>query len=251
MTEQLIGDIAVEAIDKIMKRHNFDEDKYFGYTVEPDATPEQVMKYIWRYEGRGSIHSGYRGHRYRIDFYSKLIEPAKLARPRVFHIDIGCGGGTFTWALLEKCLELGRDFKGVRLYSYDYSPNMVKAARGIYRYIRKRHPKRIPKMHAYDDYRVMLEDMPQTPAGSTQYIITAGYVLANNLDQQAKDDFTEIISSVCANAGNNPCSLVVGDSSVRAQLIPSYERLVESLEASGVVVDTMQQGSRWRIADLS
>ena len=253
MQERRIGDIAVEAIDKIMAHSGFEKDICIGYTVEPDATREEVMQYVWRHEGNGAIHSGHEGHRYRIDRYVNAIEQARRRsqKPiRIQHIDLGCGGGTFTWALLEWCISKGISLSKVRLHSYDYSKKMVKVAKAIHRFIQDEHTQNIPNLHAYSKYRKLLKAIPTEPKAPTHYIITAGYVIANNLDEQMIKDFTEIITTVVGKAGNNPCSLIVYDASQTAELGPAYKKLVASLEDNGVRVKARRTSYRMRIARL-
>ena len=250
MQEHRIGDIAVEAIDKIMEHHHIDEDINIGYTVESDATPEEVMQYIWRHEGNGAIHSGPKGHRYRIDRYCDAIRQAGNGTSRIQHIDIGCGGGTFTWALLEWCISEGVSLRKVRLHSYDYSRRMVKAAKIIHQFIQNQHSQDIPNLHAYSKYRNLLRTIPTNPNAPTHYIITVGYVIAHNLGEQMLQDFTEIITKVVGKAGNNRCSLIVCDAIQTSELGPAYEKLVNSLEVNGVRVNTTHGFYGTRIARL-
>ena len=177
MTDQLIGDIAVKAIDKIMQRKGIPQ-LGVGINIESGASFRNAMKYIWRHEGNGAVHSGPKGHRYRIDRYRHAIHLAQPEQERIQQIDLGCGGGTFTWALLEWCIREGIDLSTVRLHSYDYARKMVKAARLIHRRIRKRHTQDIPNLNARSNYLRMLESIPANPAEPTHYIITAGYVIA-------------------------------------------------------------------------
>ena len=241
-----IGDIAVEAIDKIMEHHHIDEDINIGYTVESDATPEEVMQYIWRHEGNGAIHSGPKGHRYRIDRYCDAIRQAWNGTSRIQHIDIGCGGGTFTWALLEWCISEGVSLRKVRLHSYDYSRRMVKAAKIIHQFIQNQHSQDIPNLHAYSKASKLMKAIPTNPKRPAHYIITMGYVLANNHGNDAIRDYTNIIKSICSKARSNQCSLIVCDSNTRRPLDPAYTKFVDSLEDNGVHTTTT---NTWRFFD--
>ena len=250
MQGQRVGDIAVETIDRIMQRKRI-PCEIVGFHVAQDATFQQVMQYMWSYVGNGAIRPERpQGHRYRIDLYRDLISQADITSAQIRHIDIGCGGGTFTWALLEWCISEGMDLKKVRLHSYDQSRKMVKAAKMIHRYIRKQHKQNIPKLHAHSNYMRMLRSMPTNPKSPTHYIITAGYVLANNHSDEAIEEFTAIIIKVIDKAEDNLCSLIVGDASETAELDPAYKSLVDSLEDNGIEVDTWRESARIRIAQL-
>ena len=252
MQGQQVGDIAVEAIDQIMQRKRIPHARV-GFDVAQDATFRQVMQYIWRYVGNGTIQPERpqgQGHRYRIDRYRDLISQADITSAQIRHIDIGCGGGTFTWALLEWCISEGIDLKKVQLHSYDRSRKMVKAAKMIHQYIRKQHTQYIPEMRAHSNYMRMLRSMPTKPKSPTHYIITAGYVLANNHSDEAIEEFTAIIIKVIDKADDNLCSLIVGDASQTAELDPAYKSLVDSLEDNGVDVNTWRRAIGMRIAQL-
>ena len=263
MADQLVGNIAVEAIDQIMERKRIPK-LSSGITVKSNATFAEVMQYLWYYVGRGAIRPDrLEGHRYRTNFYRDTLRQAQLDSVQIQHIDIGCGGGTFTWALLEWCISEGMDLDKIGLHGYDYAPKMVKAAKLIHRLISKRHSQNVPKLNVRSNYRKMLKSIPTTKSESAQYIITAGYVVANSLREEAVnrnetvEDFTNIIVEVCAKANDNSCALVVCDtlnvdkSNGWATLGPSYDFLVESLETSGVQVDTWGSGPGLRIAELS
>ena len=263
MPDQLIGDIAVEAIDWIMEREGILK-LSSGIDVESDATFSEAMQYLRYYVGRGAIRSDRpEGHRYRTNFYRNAIHQVGLDSVRIQHIDIGCGGGTFSWALLEWCVSEGLDLGKVKLHGYDYAPNMVKAAKSIHRLIRNRCSHDVPKLNVRSNYTRMLRSVSSSRFESTHYVVTAGYVIANNLGNEATngseatEDFTDIIAEVCAKAGDNSCSLVVCDtlnedlSSGWATLAPAYDELVDSLETAGVQVNTWREGAGLRIADLS
>ena len=255
MTDQLIGDIAVEAIDQIMERKRIPK-LSSGITIESNATFAGVMQYLWYYVGNGATARNPQFYpRHRTDFYKRILNLAQIGRGPIQHIDIGCGGGTFTQALLECCQEQRISSDNVAIYAYDHALNAVKAAKRIHRLIQRRCTENIPPLHCLDDYESMLNLVPQNQSNATHYIITAGYVLANNLDQQAIGDFTAIITSVVDKSGDGLCSLVVCDTGNAsnpdwAMLEPEYDRLVESLEARGVVVNTRRQNTGWRVAEL-
>lgn len=242
MQERRIGDIAIDAIDWIMDSEPVQR-RIVGYTIERNATFSDVMQYLWTYVGNGAPRrsSQFRYHpRYRILRYKSALSHVQLGQERIQHIDLGCGGGTFTQALLEWCQVRRIDFNRVSLNGYDYAPNMVKAARMIHHFTQTQHTQDIPNLHVCDDYRVMLEEIPENPPEPTHYIITAGYVLANNLDERTTEDFSSIIATVVNKAGSHPCSLVVYDSNTVRPLVPAYNRLVESLQANDVNVDTQR-----------
>ena len=252
MQERRIGDIAIDAVDWIME-HEYVPKQIVGYTIERNATFNRCMQYLWTFVGNGAPHRGQRYRpRHRFDFYKRIIRQyqSQIKGGLIQHIDLGCGGGTFSQAMLEWHQARGMEYNRVSLYGYDYAPNMVKAARMIHRYIQTQHTQNIPNLRAYNDYKVMLEGIPENPPEPTHYIITTGYVLANNNDEQAIADFVNIITTVVNKAGDHPCSIIVCDSNTIRALAPPYDRLVRSLQSNGVNVITQYEEAGVRIAEL-
>ena len=240
MREQRIGDIAIEAIDQIIEREGIfvseEIAKATSYHIARNADFSTVMQYLWTFVGNGAPkrRSNNRA-RYRIERYLYALSQVQLGQERIQHIDLGCGGGTFAHALLEL---IGVEFDKVTLYGYDHAPEMIKAARMIHGLIQNWHTGDIPNLNAYDDYGLMLEEIPASPREPTHYIITAGYVLAGNNNDQTIGDLTSIIAEVVRKADNDPCSLVVRDANTVGELAPAYNRLVENLQVSGINVQT-------------
>lgn len=223
-----------------------------SHNIVRNADFSTVMQYLWTFVGNGAPRRRPNNYpRYRIGRYKYAISQCNQPMAEnIQHIDLGCGGGTFAHALLEWCQAREMEFNKVSLYGYDYAPNMVKAARMIHRFIQTQHTQDIPNLHAHVDYRVMLEEISENPPEPTHYIITAGYVLANNLDEQTTEEFASIITTVVNKAGNHPCSVVVYDSNTVLPLAPAYNRLVGSLQANGVDVNTLHEETGLRIAGL-
>ena len=267
MAEQLVGDVAdvaIEAIDWIMEREDVPTLSPFGekiartidHHIARNADFSTVMQYLWTFVGNGApIRRAGNSAQYRYNFYKgslTLWESAEI-EGNIQHIDLGCGGGTFAHALLEWCQARGVEFNKITLYGYDYAPKMIKAARMIHGLIRNWHTGDIPNLNAYDDYGLMLEEIPANPIEPTHYIITAGYVIAGNNNDQTIGDFTSIIAEVVREAGGHPCSLIICDSNTVRPLAPAYNRLTESLLANGVNVNTHTNtlnSSDRRIAEL-
>ena len=263
MQERRIGDIAIDAIDFIMRSNSRREGGFVraepipetlatSYTIDPDATFATVMQYLWTYVGNGAPRRSSQFRYYprdRILRYKSALSHVQLGQERIQHIDLGCGGGTFTHAMLELCQSRGVDFGKVTLCGYDYAPQMIIAASRIHNYIQQFYGRIIPNLHAYSDYESMLEVVPTNPPDLTHYIITIGYVLASNSD--AIDDFTAIIVGVTQRANDNPCSLIARDATTSSnQFEPAYDELVANLEIAGVRVNTWRKGAGLRIAQL-
>lgn len=255
MQEQCIGNIAIDAIDWIMRTNEgvfgmpdpIPETPATSYTIDRDATFSTVMQYLWTYVGNGVQKRHSQNYpRYRITRYRYALSQIQLGQERIQHIDLGCGGGTFAHALLELCQERGIDFSKVTLYGYDHAPQMIRAANQIHNYIQG--SRIIPNLYAYSNYESMLEEIPTNPAEPTRYIITAGYVFANN--PQTTEEFASIIAAVVRKANSHPCSLIVSDANTVRSLGPPYNRLVGSLRANGINVDTLHEETGVRIAEL-
>ena len=252
-----IGDIAIDAIDFIMCANQgvqgmpmpIPKTPATNYTIGQDATFATVMQYLWTYVGNGApIKRPGDDARYRINRYRYALSQAQLGEERIQHIDIGCGGGTFAHALLELCQERGIRFNTITLYGYDHAQEMIRAAIRIHDYIQ--FQRAIPNLYAYSNYELMLEELPTNPPEPTHYIITAGYVLANNLDARTIEDFTSIITTVVDKADGHLCSLIVYDSNTVQSLTLPYNSLVGSLQASGINVDSLHEETGVRIAEL-
>lgn len=259
MQERLIGDLAIDAIDFIMRSNigvlgmpePIPETLATSYTIDRDATFATVMQYLWTYVGNGApINNPNNYARYRIGRYRYALSQAQLGQERIQHIDLGCGGGTFAHALLELCQAMGIDLNKVTLYGYDHAQEMIRAAIRIHDYIQQFQSGTIPNLHAYSDHESMLEEIPAEPSEPTRYLVTAGYVLANNLDSQTTEEFASIIAAVVRKSGNHPCSLVVYDSSTVRPLTLPYNRLIGSLQANGINVDSLHEETGVRSAEL-
>lgn len=250
MRERQIGDLAINAIDWIIDSECVSK-KVVDYHIKRNATFSNVMQYLWTYVGNDApINNPNNYARYRICRYRNALSRAQFGQGRIQHIDLGCGGGTFAHALLEWCQVRGIEFDKVTLYGYDYAPNMIKAARMIYRRIRSQHSEPVPTLYSYSNFNLMLEEMPTHLEDGTHNIITIGYVLANNSD--AIDDFTAIIAGVIQNANDNHCSLIASGATTSSdQFRPAYDELVGNLETVGVQVNTWREGAGLRIAELS
>lgn len=268
MQERCIGDIAIEAIDFIM-RSNIGvlgipepnpETLATSYTVDRNATFATVMQYLWTYVGNGAPRRSFQFRYYPRDRILRYKSAINTALPRqeqiqhIQHIDLGCGGGTFAHALLEWCQARDVEFDKVSLFGYDYAPQMIRAANQIHNYIqqfiRSHYGRVVPNLYVYSNYESMLKEVPAEPSEATRYIITAGYALANNLDSQTTEEFASIIGAVVRKAGNHPCSLIVYDSNTVRPLAPAYNMLVSSLQASSIGVDTRYESTGERIAGL-
>ena len=213
------------------------------------------MQYLWTFVGNGAPKRRPNNYaRYRIRRYLYALSQVQLGQEQIQHIDLGCGGGTFAHALLERCISEGVSLRKVRLYSYDYSKKMIKAAKVIHQLTRNQHTQNIPNLKAYSKYKKLLRAIPTKPKGSAHYIITMGYVLANNHSSDAIRDYTNIVKSIlCSKARSNQCSLIVYDSNTVRSLAPAYTRLAESLQGNGVNVNTRKNtlnSNELRIAEL-
>lgn len=269
MQERWIGDIAIDAIDFIMRSNSRREGGFVSwdpipetlatnYTIDRNATFDTVMQYLWTYVGNGAPRrsSQFRYYpRYRILRYKSALSHVQLGQERIQHIDLGCGGGTFTHAMLELCQSRGVDFGKVTLYGYDYAPEMIRAASRIHNYIqqfiRSNCGRTIPDLYAYSEHEAMLEAIPASPAELTHCIITIGYVLFNN--PEAINSFTDIITRIRSTTGNGRCSLIVSDtrrSGNATQLSLRYEQLINSLQSSDINVNTLFTDFGVRIAEL-
>ena len=189
------------------------------FSMLPSSSWVEVVQYTdWYIVGDGYVrrqypnsHPHYRYDRYINLLKSVLTDKSELSNRPIAHIDIGCGSGVFSWAFLDHMREFQSDYKNIKLYGYDYCPQMIYLANAIQNKLKNEIP-------AYDypvlkyHYRIdkLLESISLGNSDNTTYVVTFGYVLVGNRSPKAITDFSNIIKHILNLS--KECILISSDS---------------------------------------
>ena len=150
---------------------------------------------------------------FRYNYFSRALAnlPDRFIRDGVYHIDVGCGAGVFSWALLDLMRECEIAYDNTILYGYDYCPTMIDIARMI-RCILKEHIPDYPSISFDSDIDLFIETINTVGCLDQNILITFGYVLAGHHSLEDIRGFARIIShAVQSKTPNSTCILLSCD----------------------------------------
>ena len=187
-----IRDYFIDAIHHVMSAQNIQPtcvrpDPW----IRPDSKLEEVLdRTDWYVAGRA-----YTRPTLRYDHYRNILDVVNISNDdRVVHIDVGCGTGTFAWALLDWAQDKDIDFRNVNLYGYDWSEQAIYAARMIRLELKRKACPGFPELN----YEADLETFKRRfsfvkPASNNVYLITFGHVIAGSHNPNSIADYLTII----------------------------------------------------------
>ncbi len=159
-----------------------------SHVLPKDACFREVVQYTDSFVGEGI--DGHPHYRYRR--YSEVLRQLKIRSRHNVHIDVGCGAGEFSWALVDWAKEAGTGVNNLEMYGFDHNPEVIRLATDI----KRRLSKVIldyPDLHyCYDLQSLWRATRRHRPEGS-DYIVTFGHVLAQSNYSDAIRAYTQII----------------------------------------------------------
>ena len=203
--------------------------------VPAKAGFEEILLHTDWYVKTGDTRPHYRYRRY-IEMLRLLNVPDK----RVAHVDIGCGAGLFSWALLDWATDNSVRHDRVNLYGFDHCRAMINLA-GIVREKLTLYIANYPDLRYFDDLESLLRGLEDNHGESMNYIITFGHVLAQTYTHSPADidNFARIIVRIreLMNA-EFACPLIAVDAGHAAvEFAKGWESLLQSLDRNRIRYD--------------
>ena len=164
-----------------------------GFEVPENAGLSEVLHYAdWYIAGRGDREQH---HRYR-RCLGKLKGYPASDRQQV-HVDIGCGTGLFSWALLDWATEKGISFNQIKLYGLDRCQAMLDLAKMV-KVKLSRRINSYPDLNYHRNIDDLLQDLSESHEEGTDYVVTFGYVLIQvwEYSRDSIQDFARIIAHI-------------------------------------------------------
>ena len=256
----LIKDLYQGAILEIMEEKRIERALYRpDHDLAPDATFVEAVQYTHWYVVNPQGHEPH--YRYR-RYQQTLRLLANSGRPQV-HVDIGCGAGLFSWAILDWATAKGIEHKRVRLFGLDINRSSLRLAKQI----RSRLTSDVspyPNLHYYSNAEALSSNLQERHGKGSDYVITFGYVLVQLVQAQALGEiqrFGDVIGTVLdvLESGCN-CTLIAVDSfsgQGTQRLGIGWSLLLESLNRFGirssersVAYSSLNPSDSRRLADL-
>ena len=201
------------------------------YVVGTNTRFAEAVQHTDRYVGKGHDDQPGNSPHYRYNRYEAILRCLPIFEKRIVHVDIGCGAGLFSWALLDWATKNGVGRDRVEQYGYDHSSSMLKLAAMI-RDELTQSIEDYPDAHDYYDIDPLLEQLSDDRRKDMDYIITFGHVLVQAQSRSAIASFTRIIGHVVGLMGpQSKCALVAVDA-VRQPILfaNGWKSLLHSLE---------------------
>ena len=115
---------------------------------------EVVQHTAWYVGGEGDSQPHYRYRRY----LEVLEQHIPVSDSPITHIDIGCGAGLFSWALLDWAANHGIDFAQVGLHGVDHCRAMIQLAQMMTQRLAQRIPG-YPEAHYCETPEVLMRQL--------------------------------------------------------------------------------------------
>ena len=173
-----------------------------SYVISENTTLEECIGYTMKYiVDRGD---------YRYDRYKDLLRETyqrfrRAPGDTIFHIDVGCGPGLFSWVMAD-CF--GRSESGLKLFGYDKSPNMVRLAQLIWSKF---------NINISSDYVNKTDDLysqlhVHRPFGKSHIVISFGHVLIQAYEEDSDmRKIAHIVACICRICAPMHCHLLAVD----------------------------------------
>ena len=220
-------DHARRVIYEMMTASGIPVDSHVSFDIRPETTFEHAVQYTYKHASSS-----------RYKFYKKILgyvtDELLSVGHRIAHIDIGCGSGLFSWALLDWAQEHGIEPDRLGLYGYDYSEEMIRLAEMIRLGVRETYSD-YSVLHYFADSEEFLQRLTDDSDTNTDYFITFGYVLAwNQLDEDI-DCFSQIIDHILGiSGGHGKCFLLVGDAASKGDFVSGWDKLLYAFQESNI-----------------
>ena len=178
---------------------------FSSYIIPTDVSLQGAIGYTNKY----IVESG--EEHYRYDYYRYILNTAlnffgiHRSKYKIFHLDLGCGPGLFSWVvqdyLLARCHRSPGD---IELVGYDYAKKMIRLANLFRDYLPVEF-----NFEGYSRIRTIRDKLRSRDLSDCDCIVTFGYVLVQLKDNtEAMHNFAKIIKHLFP---ANSCTLVAVD----------------------------------------
>ena len=215
--------------------------QWHDHVVGTGASFAEAVQHTDWFCRRIDLEWGRRNGTYRPHYrYRRYREILGYVQPRpdcnqITHVDIGCGGGLFSWALLDWAREHNLPFNRVSLHGLDHSPSMITLAH----FMRDKliaHIADYPELHYETNLQMLLPELTAHHQNSTGYVITFGHVLAQAQPSDAILNFMQVIVHVLEllDAQSNCVVMAVDAQGWSAEFASSWNTLLDRLTWFGI-----------------
>ncbi len=205
----------------------------------------------------GTYRPHYRYRRYREIMGDPISQRENSAR--LAHVDMGCGAGIFSWALLDWAADYNLAYDRIDLYGVDHSPSMIALAY----FMRDRLVAAVanyPELHYETDVQMLSQALIENHQEPTDYMITFGHVLVQALTESTGPDaisamlnFTSVIVHILRSQDRQSnCDLVAIDARGRSEEFSrGWWALLSNLALAGVRYETIVESGDAKVVRLS
>lgn len=200
-----------------------------SFEVPENAGLPDVLHYAdWYIAGRGD-----REQHHRYSRYLGTLRGYRASEKRKVHVDVGCGTGLFSWALLDWATEKEISYNHIKLYGLDRCQAMLDLAEMVKVKLSKRI-NAYPDLNYHRNLNDLLQNLSESHEEGTDYIVTFGYVLVQVWEhsRDSIQDFARIIAHIAklpgarcsvfevdAYSGDRPAKLAAAKASLRESVV--------------------------------
>ena len=203
--------------------------------VPAEAGFEKILLHTDWYVNTGDSSPHYRYRR-----YTEMLRLLAVPDKRVAHIDIGCGAGLFSWALLDWATDNSVRHDRVNLYGFDHCQAMINLAEMVSEQLTQ-YIANYPDLHYFHDLESLLRELEDNHGESVDYIFTFGHVLAQTYTHTPTDidDFARIVVRIRELMDTRfTCPLIAVDAGQAVvQFAAGWNLLLDSLNTNGIRCD--------------
>ena len=224
-SQPLIRDLYFGVLDGVMAEYDIQPwPRKRDHVVLPDAGFTEVVQHSDWWLRRNDTDTYYRYKRYR-----DILKHVELTDMRTVHVDIGCGGGAFSWAFLDCIRSNGLSLDRVGLYGFDHSPEMINLAHRM-RAGLMTDVENYPELHYTNNLNNLLTEVRESHSEPTMYLITFGHVLIQASSKEARLDFIGVIYKILELMGSDSCCVAIAvDARKRIGLAESWRIILGTL----------------------
>ena len=190
-----IRDHYIQAFDAIREQYG---EEPSGYEISAEASLQEVIGYTGRFVIRDKEDY------FRYEYYLDCLRESLIylifdfTNRQIFHLDIGCGPGVFSWVVhdyfswfFDNCVtgHERNDIAHISTIGYDHAKNMIYLADLFHKYIPAKYD-----VKGYSDIKRLRAILKSKDLSKFNVFVTLGHVLIQNGNNpQAMCNFAQII----------------------------------------------------------
>ena len=218
-------------ISEIMAEHNIEPVDSSEHIVLKDAGLTVVAQHTECYiSGRRDQRPPYRYRR-----YSEVLRYLKASDRPITHVDIGCGAGLFSWALLDWAMERNVELERIRLHGLDHCQAMIDLAEMVKAKL-SQVIANYPDLNYCRDVGTLLHHVTRSHRDGTNYVITLGHVLVQAHTPGDIHNYSRVVKRVVElSKQHSTCVLIAIDARGQPTALQNaWESLLNRLETKDV-----------------